>query len=292
MITIFTPTYNRAYIITKLYESLCKQINKNFEWLIVDDGSTDNTEALIKGFIAENRIIIKYIKQPNRGKHIAINTGVKVAKGDLFFIVDSDDYLTFDAVDWLLSQWAEVKDNPKFVGVSGIRINVDGAKIGGGGNFETIDADTIDIRNKYHIEGDLAEAWRTYSLRKYPFPDTQGERFCSEGLIWRRVSKGHFVRFVCKGIYICEYLGDGLTNNVVKIRVDSPINSGLNYAEYIKYSNVSFKEKVLGAINFWRFMYWSNRTFVQKVNQIGLQWVWSSPLGWLFAMKDKKILGR
>lgn len=86
MITVFTPAYNRAYIIQKLYKALCEQINKNFEWLVVDDGSTDNTEFLIKDFVAENKIKIKYIRQQNGGKHIAINTGVAAASGDCFLL--------------------------------------------------------------------------------------------------------------------------------------------------------------------------------------------------------------
>ena len=88
MVTVFTPTYNRAYIISKLYESLCLQTCQSFEWLVVDDGSIDDTENLIASFIEENKINIRYIKQQNGGKHRAINQGIQLAKGDLFFIVD------------------------------------------------------------------------------------------------------------------------------------------------------------------------------------------------------------
>ena len=100
MITIFTPTYNRGYIIEKLYLSLCNQTSNEFEWLVFDDGSTDNHLDLIERFIADNKINIRYIYKENGGKHTAINLGVKNANGELFFIVDSDDYLTPDAVEW------------------------------------------------------------------------------------------------------------------------------------------------------------------------------------------------
>lgn len=83
-LTIFTPTYNRAYILKNLYDSLCEQTSKDFEWLIVDDGSSDNTEDLIRSFINEGRILIRYFKQANAGKHIAINNGIRNAAGDLF----------------------------------------------------------------------------------------------------------------------------------------------------------------------------------------------------------------
>lgn len=99
LLTIFTPSYNRAYILPKLYESLKRQTDKRFEWVIVDDGSVDDTESLVNGWINESLININYQKQQNQGKHIAINTGVEMANGELFFIVDSDDQLTLNAVE-------------------------------------------------------------------------------------------------------------------------------------------------------------------------------------------------
>jgi glycosyltransferase involved in cell wall biosynthesis len=101
MITIFTPTYNRAYSLRRLYDSLCKQTSNDFEWLVVDDGSTDDTENLINSFIADGKVDIRYFKQANGGKHRAINFGVREARGELFFIVDSDDQVTPDAVEWI-----------------------------------------------------------------------------------------------------------------------------------------------------------------------------------------------
>ena len=135
MITVFTPTFNRAYCLSSLYKSLCKQVNKNFEWLIVDDGSTDNTELLIKSFMNESEINITYFKQENGGKHRAINKGVSLAKGELFFIVDSDDYLSDNALERVIFHYSNIKDNPLFAGVSGMRYSVDGLKIGKKSNF-------------------------------------------------------------------------------------------------------------------------------------------------------------
>ena len=96
LITIFTPTFNRAEFLPKVYYSLKNQEYKEFEWVIVDDGSSDNTETVINSFIQDQAIVIHYIKQPNGGKHKAINTGVSVATGDLFLILDSDDTLPKD----------------------------------------------------------------------------------------------------------------------------------------------------------------------------------------------------
>ncbi|MFT0647270.1 glycosyltransferase family A protein [Bacteroides thetaiotaomicron] len=102
MVTVFTPTYNRAYILNDLYQSLCRQTCRKFEWLIVDDGSTDNTEGLVASWLDEGKMSLRYIKQPNGGKHRAINKGIQEANGDLFFIVDSDDYLAKNAIERIL----------------------------------------------------------------------------------------------------------------------------------------------------------------------------------------------
>jgi glycosyltransferase involved in cell wall biosynthesis len=107
-ITVFTPTYNRAYILDRVYKSLINQTNKSFVWLIVDDGSTDNTESLVKKWIKEDKIEIKYYKQKNGGKQRAHNKAVKLTDTDLFICLDSDDYFTKDAIEILLNSWNEV----------------------------------------------------------------------------------------------------------------------------------------------------------------------------------------
>ena len=120
LITVFTPAYNRGYIIGKLYESLRRQSFRDFEWLVVDDGSTDDTGTLLAGFIAENKIPIRYFRQENGGKHRAINRGVREARGELFFIVDSDDHLADDALERVAFHYGNVRNDANFAGVSGV----------------------------------------------------------------------------------------------------------------------------------------------------------------------------
>ena len=122
MITIFTPTYNRGYIIDNLYKSLLAQTSKDFEWVVVDDGSRDDTDVYFEKITAEeNPFKITYKKVANGGKHRAINHGVQAASGEYFFIVDSDDYLLPDAVEKILSWLASLDDSKKWAGVSGYR---------------------------------------------------------------------------------------------------------------------------------------------------------------------------
>lgn len=215
MITIFTPTYNRANLLERLYNSLLAQTDKDFEWLIVDDGSTDGTQDYVASICSqENPFEIIYVQQTNGGKHRAINRGVQLARGELFFIVDSDDYLLDDAVK-KLSEWAKSLDRTKkWAGISGARGHSETEFIGRVYEKEPyIDAKNTE-RDKLGLTGDKAEAYFTQILRAYPFPEFEGENFITEEVVWNAIAKdGYYIRWFSQIIYICEYLGDGLTNS-------------------------------------------------------------------------------
>lgn len=213
MITVFTPTYNRGYIIDKLYNSLLAQTNKNFEWIVVDDGSTDNTEEYFSELVKkETPFRIKYVKQQNGGKHRAINRGVQMAQGELFFIVDSDDYLLENAVEKLYFWVGSLDGSKKWAGVSGAR-GYSKEKIIGGvyEKAEYVDCKNSE-RDKYNLYGDKAEAYFTEVLKKYPFPEFDKENFITEEAIWNLIAaNGYYLRWYKEIIYICDYLDDGLT---------------------------------------------------------------------------------
>ena len=141
-ITVFTPTYNRAYVIDELYNSLLNQTVTDFEWIVIDDGSNDNTEEYFNKICKnENPFKIIYLKQENGGKHRAINRGVQLAEGELFFIVDSDDYLTSDAIEKLIKWRSGLDNSKKWAGISGARGYSGSIPIGGiGGQQGYIDA--------------------------------------------------------------------------------------------------------------------------------------------------------
>lgn len=285
-LTIFTPVYNRAFCISRLYESLCRQTRKDFEWIVVDDGSTDNIEELIKRFSEEHVIEIQYFRQSNGGKHRAINNGLNHANGDLFFIVDSDDYLTEDTVEWIAATAESIKDDNTFAGFSGIRITPAGVKIGGGKDFGTIDANALDIRYKYGVDGDLAEIYKTDILRQYPFPEFESERFCPEALIWNRIAQSYKLRYCYKGIYVCEYLPDGLTSRIIKIRRESPRASMQFYSE-LYHLPIGPVLKLKAAINFWRFAFSPYRKEYNMISPLSL-FAWFP--GYLMRITDKRKL--
>ena len=213
-ITIFTPTYNRRNLIERLYQSLLVQTVTNFEWLVIDDGSTDDTEKFFaKLSSTEHPFPIRYIKQNNGGKHRAINKGVQNANGELFFIVDSDDYLTENAIE-KINQWITTLDNShKWAGISGLRGFSKNSVVGQHSDFSYIDAKNNE-RRKYNLLGDKAEVYFTDVLKQHPFPEIPGENFISEEIVWNAIARdGYYLRWFNEIIYICDYLEGGLTKD-------------------------------------------------------------------------------
>ena len=213
-ITIFTPTYNRRQLIDNLYQSLLAQSNKSFEWLVVDDGSTDDTEEYFSKLLSKPQpFTIRYIKQENGGKHRAINRGIQIAKGDLFFIVDSDDTLLPNTIE-KINQWAAtLNESHKWCGIAGLRGFTNNKVIGQQPSTDFVDAKNTE-RRKYNLLGDKAEIYFTDVLKKYSFPEIPGENFISEEIVWNAIARdGYYLRWFNKIIYICSYLEGGLTKD-------------------------------------------------------------------------------
>lgn len=285
-ITIFTPTYNRAYILPRLYESLVAQTCRDFEWIVVDDCSTDDTEALLNSWAAESRINMRYFRMAqNHGKHAAINRGVTEARAPWFFIVDSDDHLLENAVEWAVACTDRAASDPEIGGISGTRIHLDGTRIGSPKSFDDLECLPTELTLKYGITGDMAEIWRTDVLRSLPFPVYKGEKFCPEALIWFRIAdRGLRVRYYCHPTYVCEYLGDGLTASIVRQRARSPKASALFYSEMAHRPIISTAQHIKAAINFWRF---ARGPLSSRLRQIGVRALPLLPLGLLMRLRDR-----
>lgn len=279
-ITVCTPTYNRAHLLNKLYTSLKKQNYNSFQWIIVDDGSTDDTEAIVNEFIKENNINIRYIKKKNGGKHTALNIGIDNAEGELFWIVDSDDYIIDDALKYIWNKWCKLKDKKDFAGLSVLRGYENKKVIGTTVNEEYIDADVLTYRYKYRVLGDKSEVYRTDILKKYKFPEYREEKFLTEAVVWNRIANdGYKIRWFNKVIYICEYLEGGLTNTSDKNIMDSWQGTTLYYKELLSYKQVPLKDKILnGARAYLHYCYEKGIGFKGIFNitknplYIGLSW--------------------
>ena len=382
LITVFTPTYNRAHLLPRLYESLCEQTFKDFEWVIVDDGSTDETREVVENFnfnvngngnirplapsnlegelkvgngnngngnndrhhenfnlnvngnngnengnrhhenfnvnlnfnkgddsndkqinphnlcnpceIPEKSFPIRYIYKANGGKHTAINVGVKEAKGELFFIADSDDMLPVNALEDVAKMYEGIKCDNSFAGVCGLDGTFNGKVIGSGLPQNIMDESSLCIRMKYGVTGDMKEVFKTCVLKEFPFPEIENERFCPEVLLWNRIATKYKLRYFNKVIYLAEYQNDGITSGIVKARMRSPIASMMTYAEMTRYSNVPFMQKMKAAINYWRFRFCYNRndnktikdTIWNKVPTINWYWIIAMPLGYAMHRRD------
>ncbi|MDY5314088.1 MAG: glycosyltransferase family A protein [Prevotella sp.] len=288
--TILTPTYNRASLLPRLFDSLLRQTNKDFEWIVVDDGSTDDTREVVANLKEKcgGAFPMGYVYKANGGKHMAINIGAERARGELLFIADSDDLLTDDALETVANSWHDISDDKSFAGIAGLDIAMDTREvIGSGLPQEHIDCNAIDIRYRHHVTGDMKEVFRTEVLREFPFPEFAGERFCPEQLVWFRMARRYRLRYINKPIYIADYQPDGITAGITRARMRNPSASMLTYAELTE-CPVPFLVKVKAAINFWRF--WHCRTATSVVPRVALRWHWLRPLGWMMHVRDGNAL--
>jgi len=214
MLTILTPTYERRHTLPRLYESLCAQGRRDFEWLLVDDGSTDGTEAWVEALGTQAGFPIRILRQENGGKHVALNTGVQAAQGEWVFIVDSDDWLTPDAIERVADALADAGRAPQCVaGVCFRRAGPDGRLLGEpcAGPVPFIGTPSQVGRM---VRGDLAYVFRRDIMASLPFPVIPGEKFVPELYIWNRIGDRGQIRFYLdRAIYVCEYLDDGYTRN-------------------------------------------------------------------------------
>ena len=196
--TVFTPTFNRAHTLNRVYESLRLQVFKDFEWLIVDDGSTDDTKLLVDFYIKSHEIPVSYFYQENQGKHVAINEGVAKANGFFFLIADSDDTFPPDALKVFNDTWNSIPPNRRddFSGVTGLCADLSRKVIGTKFPSSPFDSSTSDNIYVYGIKGEKWGFQRTDVLKKYPFPSYSNQKFIPEGVIWKQIGKNYKTRYV------------------------------------------------------------------------------------------------
>lgn len=255
MLTIFTPVYNRIDTLERLYESLLRQTSKEFQWIVVNDGSTDGSGELIKKFQKNSpfELIYKYVQ--NGGKMRAINEGVVLANGEFFLIVDSDDYITDDCVEKVLSYG---KNLPNSMGGMIFRKMDIATKKTTGKPYpkNIIDSSPIEIVYEYGIDGDKAEVFRTELLRENPFNVYEGEKFIPEAIVWVKIGEKYKMRYIDEGIYYFEYLEDGYTRNFQKLMRNNPKGFREYYSFMLSYS-LPLKNKIKFLIRYLQANYYT-----------------------------------
>ncbi len=221
-VTVFTPTYNRANMLGKLYDSLVSQTNKDFVWLIVDDGSTDDTKVLIEEFQRENKIEINYIYQKNGGKHVAHNTGVLACETDIFYCVDSDDYLSDDCVDVILKNWDEVEADDTLAGIIALKENLNENRVITHMPEGIKKTSIYNLYYRHGFKGEAAIIFKTSIIKKFLFPVFENERFVTESAVYDLISRDYKMLLLNHVIYFHKYFEDGYTANIHKVHLNNP----------------------------------------------------------------------
>jgi len=217
-LTVFTPTYNRKGTLYRLYKSLCAQTSKDFVWLIVDDGSQDDTGSLVSDWQGENLVDIEYVYQENAGKPMAHNKGVYLTKTPLFTCVDSDDYLVNKAVETIIN--TDLSEDG-CIGALFYKGLEDGTEVTG--MSESVEYSTLyDAYHQHGLRGDTMLVYKSDIIKKHEFPHFEGERFMPEAYLYDRLDGEGNLRICNKTLYICEYLEGGYTSNIRKINAQNP----------------------------------------------------------------------
>lgn len=220
-LTIFTPAYNRAHTISRTYESLLRQTCKDFEWLVVDDGSSDNTSELVESWIKENRIPIRYVRQENQGMHGAHNTAYRNITTELNTCIDSDDYMPDDAVEKIISFWKQFGSD-SYAGIVGLDQTKDGTIIGA--PFpDSLKETTLQGYYAAGGTGDKKLVYRTDVIKRYPeYPLFEGERYVGLAYKYMLIDQDYKLLTLNEPLVTVEYQLDGSSYNMYKQYWNNP----------------------------------------------------------------------
>lgn len=270
LLTIFTPTYNRAHLLPQLFESIQNQSNGNFEWLIVDDGSIDGTRELVEQFKEKADFPIRYIFQENQGKHVAINTAIGKTETPFLLTVDSDDILLENVLEILEKKIGSILDNPKIVAICSPiqRKNSPDLLINKKIKKDFI-SNSFELENKYKIKGEFSFVLKTEIIKAYPYPVFPGEKFIRESYLYKRLSERYNFLYISESLVEAEYQEDGLSANFKRILNQSPKGAALTYQYLMNNSKYSMDKRLQDALSYWDYeTLGGNSSFIQKLKKI------------------------
>lgn len=284
-ITIFTPTYNRADRLYRVYDSLTKQNCYDFEWLIIDDGSSDNTEEVVSSFVKDTEIKVRYIKKENGGKHTAHNAAVDSAQGRYFMCLDSDDYLAEGSIEKLLNVLNRCSENE---GVISYKCDISGKLLSD--KFPNTEAvsNTYELSQKYGCYGEFTLLYPTELLRKNKFPVFENERFITECVLYDRLDNNMIL--LPEIIEICEYQQEGLSNNLNSVMQKNPAGYCLYFTQRIDMQN-SLKNRIITAGKYNCFCILAGKNKSDYEGKYKKTVIFCKPIGILFWLYYKLLRG-
>lgn len=241
-LTVFTPTYNRAYCLHTCYQSLKKQTCKDFIWLIIDDGSTDGTDKLVEKWIEEKEIYIDYVWQENKGMHGAHNTAYERIETELNVCIDSDDYMPHDAVEKIVTFW-EKYGSEDVSGIIGLDAYTNGTIIGTKLPEKLRTSTLYDVYYKHKVTGDKKLVYRTELTKKYPYPIFSGEKYVGLAYKYFKLDEEYEMLLMNEVLCYVEYLPDGSTQNMFHQYANNPKGFAFYRKELMKlsFANVAFQ---------------------------------------------------
>ncbi|MBM7604655.1 glycosyltransferase involved in cell wall biosynthesis [Metabacillus crassostreae] len=248
-LTVFTPTFNRAYCLHVCYESLKSQTNKKFIWLIIDDGSTDNTEELVETWKREDDIEIRYIKQDNQGMHGAHNTAYENIDTELNVCIDSDDCMPIDAVEKILDFW-EKHGSDQVSGMIGLDSFKNGEIIGTKMPASIKESTLFDLYNKHDVKGDKKLVYRSELTKKYSYPIFENEKYVGLAYKYHKLDEEFPLLLLNEILCVVEYLPDGSSLNMLKQYRVNPKGFAFYRKELMKLPFADMKFKYRQAIHY------------------------------------------
>ncbi|UMB55461.1 glycosyltransferase family 2 protein [Lutibacter sp. A64] len=261
LVTVFTPTYNRAFCLGQLYESLLKQTATNFCWLIIDDGSTDTTKELVATWIAEHKIEINYVFQENQGMHGAHNTAYSLITTELNVCVDSDDYMPNNAIELILNTWESVKHKNTIAGIVGLDCDTKNNSIGTKFPESVKETTLYDLYHKHGVLGDKKLVYKTEIVKKYPkYPIFSGENFVPLGYLYQLIDQDYKLITLNEVLCIVDYRQDGSSATIIKQYRLNPKGFAFSRKSRMLLAT-SFKDKFKNAIH-----YVSSSLFIKNKN--------------------------
>ena len=249
MLTVFTPAYNRAVMLSRLYRSLCDQTCKDFEWLIVDDGSTDETASVVQSFVNEEKINIRYIKKENGGKHTAHNLALEQAAGEWFFCVDSDDLLAEGAIAALEEKITRLNSES---GIIAYKEDLDRRLLSDHFPEGLQQTQMHRLAGEFGCRGEFSLAFQTAFARRFPFPVFSGERFVTECVVYDQMDQEGIFALLPKTVTVCEYQADGYSSDASRLMKQNPSGYCLYFLQRIDLQQ-GWKQRIVHGGKYWCF---------------------------------------